>query len=207
MSVKRIAPILVILVLLMSILSPMVNASVVFGPMRYDRTTGSPNYYNDSFLINRPNGNYTLYVKNGDLISNSSSSNASVSSVVTLNGKTIFRPDDFKKEARLLRQNVSISSQNEMNVDMRGIPGSTINVWMEDETADIQILAPWEDAVSNGLITLKGMVADPSIASVTVDLNGVVTVVPVNDQETSLPYLTWPLLIISPSALLTVLVR
>lgn len=186
MNFKRLASVLVVLVLLSSIFCPIVNASVVFGPEKYGRTTGSPNNYNNSFSINNPHGNYSLYVKNGDLIVNGSSvPNASTSSVVTFNGQEIFRPDDFKKQVCLLKKNVSASSQNELNINMRGVPSSNIHVWLEDEAPDIQILSPWDDTVSNEPITLKGLVTDKSITTVTVDLNGVTSVVPVTDGNFS----------------------
>jgi hypothetical protein len=174
MRYKTLLSLLVIALLFFAIYSPVVEASIIFGPEKFSRTTGSPNVYNRNFSIGSPQGNYTLYVKNGDLIINGSNdiSNASSSSEVWFNGEGIFGPDDFKKMGGLLKKRVSAGTANQLKVEMRSKPGSQVYVWVEDETPDIVILSPWQDTVSNAPITVFGYVTDHTISSVTFNYNG-----------------------------------
>lgn len=180
MRYKSVLSLFVISVLLVSIFSPMAEASIVYGPEKYTRTTGSPDNFINNFSVD-PQGNYTLYVKNGDLISNGSSdiSNGSSSSIVWLNGEKVFRPDDFKEHGNLLAKSVSVNAFNQLQVEMGSKPGSHLYIWVEDDAPDIVITAPWDDTISNNSTTVKGYVVDGSITYVTFDHNGATFDVPV----------------------------
>ncbi|WP_174589869.1 hypothetical protein [Methanocella conradii] len=115
-------------------------------------------------------------MKNGDLFS---SDNASSSSEVWFNGVEVFGPSDFKKHGGLLKKNVSVSTDNQLKVVMRGKPGSQINLWVEDEAPDIVVTQPWADDMVNAPVTVKGYVTDHTITSVTFNHNGNMSTVPV----------------------------
>ncbi|MFZ3385203.1 MAG: hypothetical protein WA144_14890 [Candidatus Methanoperedens sp.] len=54
-----------------------------------------------------------------------------------------------------------------------------MTLWVEDESPVINILSPWDDAVSNGTITVSGNVTDLKISNLTLSNNGNISTVPV----------------------------
>lgn len=136
----------------------------------------------DDFSIGNPQGNYTLVVRNGDGVSNGSSS-----ALVTLNGETVVRTNEFNQNVRLIKKNVTVGRENQLGVQVRSMPGSSITVWVEDEAPDIVFTSPWDDTVSSGTITVTGYTADRSISMVTVNHNGVSFEASVMDGNFSIP--------------------
>ena len=155
-----------------------VYASPVYGPEELTNTAGSTQDLN--FTIDHPHGNYTLYVRNGDLTGNG---NASSSAEVWLNGAKLFGPGDFKKQGGLLKKNVSPGTNNQLRVNIRGEPGSHIYVWIEDESPDIVITSPLSDTVTNGMITVFGYTTDHTVKTVVIaqSNNSTPTSVPVSN--------------------------
>ena len=98
----------------------------VFGPKQYLRASGSPNNYSDNFSASVGQG--TIVVKNGSW-SGSNRIIDSVSSVsVYLNGVMVFGPNDFNKNTYLLEQNISLSSENSISIELTSSPGSYITI-------------------------------------------------------------------------------
>lgn len=86
MNNKSLIACTVIVLILASIFSPAVSASIVYDPEKFERTGGSPAAVQNTFSLDEINGNYTLYIKNGDGITNlSSSSLIRLVSPITLN--------------------------------------------------------------------------------------------------------------------------
>ena len=74
------------LILTTFIITATASSGILFGPKKYQRTSGPPNKYTDTFQAAGRNG--SLIVKNGDAGSNSRVTSA----VIYLNGKEIFGP-------------------------------------------------------------------------------------------------------------------
>jgi hypothetical protein len=245
LRVSSLAYLLIICVLIAPVFSPVVYASVLYGPEKYTRTAGSisgtvkvdnsigsknggnsdlilngctsitnsgnsvavalaygpvtvesnkdHDVYYSNFSVSNPHGNYTLFVKNGDLISDGTKvPNASSSAIVWFNGAQIFGPSDFKEKGGLLKKKVSVGTDNQIKVELRSKPGSQLNIWVEDETPDVVITYPWYDTETNTTITVMGHVADKTISSVTLNQNGNIFSVPVVDGNFSTPVtLAW----------------
>src|SRR5574341_1496403 len=163
-----------IVLILVSIFSPAVSASIVYGHVKFERTDGSPDAVQNNFSLSKINGNYTLYVKNGD-----GENNPSSSSLIWLNGEKVVRTNEFSQNVRLITKNIPVQQTNQLEVEMRSKPGSYITLWVEDETPVIRIISPWDDTVSNEPIRISGTVTDLEISNLTLNHNGNISVIPV----------------------------
>jgi hypothetical protein len=95
----------------------------VFGPERYDRTTGSPNEYSATFSL--PVGAaspFLLIVQNGD----ASGTNRVSSGWVYINGTQVVGPSDFNQNVATITRTVTLTSQNTLQVTLASKPGSYI---------------------------------------------------------------------------------
>ncbi|MDJ1420789.1 MAG: VWA domain-containing protein [Candidatus Methanoperedens sp.] len=171
---------IVIALILVSIFSPAATASIVYGPVKFERTNGAPATVQDNFSLSRINGNYTLYIQNGDEENNQSSS-----SLIRLNGETVVRTNEFNQNIRLIEKNISVQEKNELEIQVRSSPGSHTTLWIEDETPLITILSPSDDTASNQPIIVSGTIAEPAVTSITLTHNGAAFTVPVIDQNFS----------------------
>lgn len=169
-------------IIIISIFSPAVMASTVYGPAQFERDDGKPVRVNDSFSLDHVYGNYTLCIRNGDGAINTSSS-----SLILLNGIPVVGPEDFNQNVELIQKNVSLEAENDINieVEMRSTPGSQITLWIEDESPLITIDSPSDDTVSNENVTISGSV-DPLINSdLNLTCNGIATVLLVENGNFS----------------------
>lgn len=159
----------------------MADASVVYGPSRFVREADSPETVLENFSGN-PGGNHTLVVRNGDGISNGSSS-----ALIILNGEVVIRTNEFNQHIWMIKKNVSLGQENELAVQVRSIPGSYIAVWVEDESPDIVITSPVDDTVTSGMIRLAGYTMDRNVTGVNVTQsnNATVTSIPVSNGNFS----------------------
>ena len=95
----------------------------VFGPVKYIRETGKPQKITNTFSVQNPEGEFTLNVQNGE------GQNGSVSSaVIELNGVRVVGPNEFNKQIDLITKSVSLQQQNEISVEVRSEPGTSIIV-------------------------------------------------------------------------------
>src|SRR5581483_195304 len=95
----------------------------VFGPQRYDRTTGLPNQYSATFSL--PVGAaspFQLLVQNGD----PSGGNRVSSGWITIDGTQVVGPSDFNQNVATIARSVSLTSQNTLQVTLASKPGSYI---------------------------------------------------------------------------------
>ncbi|KCZ72848.1 hypothetical protein ANME2D_01283 [Candidatus Methanoperedens nitroreducens] len=171
---------IVIALILVSTFSPAATASIVYGPVKFERTNGAPATVQDNFSLSRINGNYTLYIQNGDEENNQSSS-----SLIRLNGETVVRTNEFNQNIRLIEKNIAVQEKNELEIQVRSSPGSHTTLWIEDETPLITILSPSDDTASNQPITVSGTIAEAAVTSITLTHNGAAFTVPVIDQNFS----------------------
>lgn len=174
MNYKPLISCTIIALVLVSILSPAVTASVVYGPARFNRTSGGPALAQDNFSLIRNDGNFSLFIKNGD-----GAENLTSSALVRLNGEMAVRANEFNQNIFLISKNISVAPANRLEVEIRSIPGGYITLWVEDESPVINILSPWDDAVSNGTITVSSNVTDLNITNLTMNHNGNISTVPV----------------------------
>lgn len=182
MKTKAISALALAAIMMISIFSPAVMASTVYGPAQFEREDGKPVRVNDSFSLDHVYGNYTLCIRNGDGAVNTSSS-----SFIFLNGITVAGPADFNQNVGLIQKNVSLEPENDINieVEMRSASGSQITLWIEDGSPFITIDSPSDDTVSNGTIKFLGSV-DPLISSdVNLTCNGVISVLPLENGKFS----------------------
>jgi hypothetical protein len=169
-------------IIIISIFSPAVMASTVYGPAQFERDDGKPVRVNDSFSLDHVYGNYTLCIRNGDGAINTSSS-----SFIFLNGVPVVGPEDFNQNAELIQKNVSLEPENDINieVEMRSAPGSQITLWIEDESPFITIDSPSDDTVSSGNVTVLGSADSLITSDINLTCNGVASSVPVENGNFS----------------------
>lgn len=91
----------------------------------FERTEGKPRVEESEFDVRDPHGAYDLLIApdgKGKALAVSSAT-------IKLNGTVIARPDDFSKAVSVLRiENVPVLPQNELQIELRGEPGSKLTV-------------------------------------------------------------------------------
>ncbi len=98
-----------------------VCARTLFGPRRYDRTTGPPNVYTDIVAV--PAGApspYTLRVRNGEPDGSHRVSSASVH----VNGAQVVGPSDLDQNVAWLLREVTLTPSTTLRVKLQSAPGS-----------------------------------------------------------------------------------
>jgi uncharacterized protein (TIGR02145 family) len=131
------------------------NKSIVYwGPEKYVRTTGEVNVFkveigNEDLVHFEPE--FTFQLKNGD-----GKKNLVSSAIVKVDGKEVFGVSDFSQAVKSLSKSISgISENSVLEVEVRGIPGSFIEVWIEGKLLPGHALI----AASGGeLISIDGLV-------------------------------------------------
>jgi hypothetical protein len=97
---------------------------VLFGPQSYERTSGPPDQYSDSFDVPLAVG-AIVWIQNGDGDGGDRTSSATVS----VNGVQIAGPFDFNRQVDLLAKGVILpKGTTSLTVQMDGDPGSSITV-------------------------------------------------------------------------------
>ncbi len=102
--------------------------TTLFGPTRYDRTTGAPNVYTDSFTATAGGGR--LVIRNGD----AEDKHRVTSALIFVNGIQLFGPDDFKQKIPVLEAPVDLADTNELVVELRSKPGTFLTIEIMGET-------------------------------------------------------------------------
>ena len=111
----------------------------IFGPRRFDRTTGPPNQYLEQFSL--PPGvtsPYTLHIQNGE----PNGSNHISSATVKLNGKEILSQNDLNQNVASLDRTVSLTNLNTLEVRLTSNPGSYLIIDVAGVTTPTDTLAP-----------------------------------------------------------------
>ncbi len=152
----------------------------IFGPKRYDRTTGKPNTYQDNFVLKQgAKAPFTLTVTNGA----SNGSNRVSSGTVTLNGVVIIKQSDLNQQVGSLQRVVSLNANNTIEVDLSSTPGSYLIIEIAGQTVTtIPVLSISQPA--DGFITKTSPVsvagAVTGTTPITVKANGLLMTVNTN---------------------------
>lgn len=100
---------------------------LVFGPQIYTRGTASPQRSTTPFTIPDPRGTFWLQVSTGELIGGRVQRVVS-SAVILLNGVQVAGPADFNQNVFGFQKDVTLQAGNTLEVEVRGAPGSFIEV-------------------------------------------------------------------------------
>lgn len=110
-------------IVVFALAGPAAAEGPIFGPTSYERTTGAPNVYTDTFSAPAA-GYHALWVQNGDDAGSRVSSGS-----IDVNGTLVVRESDFSRQVELLRRPVALlAGTNTITVTLNGEPGSFITV-------------------------------------------------------------------------------
>lgn len=101
-----------------------------FGPEVYTRGAGSPVTVTNNFTLPNPNPSCTLEIHNGGLEDDGVEFENVSSSVIRLNGDQVVGPNEFNQNVRLIDKPVSLNTNNELSVEVRGKPGGALTVFV-----------------------------------------------------------------------------
>lgn len=108
---------------------------IVFGPQQFTRAAGEPQKQVVTFTVGDPAGTFWLQVKNGQAVPKPGaepgiveSRNLVSSAVIVLNGRQVAGLDDFSQDVFGFTKDVSLESNNVLEVEVRGKPGSFITI-------------------------------------------------------------------------------
>lgn len=117
-----------------------------YGPRTFVRGIGQPATETASFNIKNPNTLYTLHIYNGGIGSERSRVS---SAVIKLNGSTVFDTNDFNQQVAHLQKQVSVTNSNQLEVELRSIPGSGLTVLLEGVDNDPPMITASADPQPN----------------------------------------------------------
>jgi hypothetical protein len=143
-----------------------------FGPKQYNRTTGKPNSYTDTFTASGSIGGGKLIVENGD----ASGGNRVSSAVISLNGQQVFGPSAFNQNVGHLEAPINLLDANTLSVELRSKPGSYLTI---RATQDIPIVVTITNpahgtTIAKPDIIVQGTITNPLGNETGVTVNGVI---------------------------------
>src|SRR5262249_53181120 len=111
--------------------------TVVFGPKEYVQTAGKPTAVQNTFRVDQPSAAFALRITNKGV----------TSAIIQLNGTTILDPDAFVDAAvkDLVRPVVLRAGQNEISVELRGKPGTSLVIEISADTVNrppVAVISP-----------------------------------------------------------------
>ncbi|MEK6280646.1 MAG: PKD domain-containing protein [Acidobacteriota bacterium] len=148
-----------------------IGQMVIFGPRRFDRTTGPPNKYVEQFAL--PAGvtsPFTLHIQNGE----PNGANRISSAIVKLNGFEVSTPSDLNQNVAIVDRLVSLNSTNTLEVRLASNPGCylIINISgakpaeVKDTTPPtLSITLPTDTTTTAAQIDLSGTASDNGTAA------------------------------------------
>jgi glucodextranase-like protein len=118
----------ILMVLLLALLGTPCFAGTftAFGPQVYVRGTGTPVTVTNTFTILNPNTQYTLRVRNGGLVDDTTDRVSSTT--VTVNGVIVVAPNDLNQNIAEVDKPVTLLASNQIDVQVRGAPGGTLSI-------------------------------------------------------------------------------
>jgi hypothetical protein len=130
-STRSFIRVAVVLSLGLMLLAPAAYAGsfAIFGPRQFVRGTGAPVTETATFTASH-SGTYTLRIENSHVSS----------AVVTLNGATIFEPNDFKNNVAQLSKPVTLIASNTLTVEVRGGPGDSFTASITGTDDDLPLI-------------------------------------------------------------------
>jgi len=109
------------------------NNYVAFGPKTYTRSTGAPVTVVDDFSYPRPGDICLAKVYSGGL---DNTYKRVASAIILFNGQDLFTPNEFNPNVGYIEHPVTMAADNELSVEVRGIPGSALSLIIECENYD-----------------------------------------------------------------------
>ena len=115
------------------------QSSPIFGPNKYERTTGAPNTYKNSFQTCNTGATYSIQMENGeggkDRISSAS---------ITLNGIGIVKENEFNQKVDSVEKAVSLQQDNTLDIRLASGPGGFIkvSVYCSANCLDVKMTSP-----------------------------------------------------------------
>ena len=145
---SKIFPFLLVAAVLTIILPTFSHAvdNPVFGPKTYQRTTGNPNIYSDMVEACNTGAVYSLVVENGD-----GGANRVSSASIALNGAEIVKENDFSQAVERIEKQITLQSENSLNVRLSSGPGGfiKISIYCITNCLDVKITSPFDGSVIN----------------------------------------------------------
>ena len=92
-----------------------------FGPLSYQRGTGTPITETTTFSVKDPSAPYVIRINNGGLTDGEFEKVSS--SIFILNGVQIVGTNEFNQNVSIIEKPVTLSSNNTLSVEVRGKPG------------------------------------------------------------------------------------
>ncbi|WP_129582728.1 LamG-like jellyroll fold domain-containing protein, partial [Methanolobus psychrotolerans] len=176
MNLRPFSTIAIVLIMIMSIFSPLAVASTVHGPSYLEgpSTPGiPPGISTENFSLEEIDGNYSLCTKNGD-----GSGNTSVHALLTLNGESIISINDFNQYEFLIQESVIPQSENQLITQVWTKNG--ITYWIEDDSPFISFDTLSDDKRFE-TVNVSGTVDALIESDITIDHNGNISSVPVEN--------------------------
>lgn len=142
------------------------TAITLFGPRRFDRTTGLPNQYVEQFSL--PPGTtspYVLHIQNGS----PDGSNRVSSATIKLNGvDVLLTQNDLNQNVPSLDRTVTLNAQNQLNVSLASDPGSYLIIYItgtvpstDTTPPSLAITSPANNSTTTAhQITISGTASD-----------------------------------------------
>lgn len=126
--------------------------SAVFGPVTYERTTGSPDLFEADFTVPSPDDNFTLYIKNGNR------KNRVSSAIITLNDNVIVGQNEFNQQVEFINKSIKLRPHNVLQVKLNSNPSQTLTIWIEGEYLGpvVDILFPIDNTSLPVTVPLDG---------------------------------------------------
>jgi RHS repeat-associated protein len=147
---------------------------IAFGPQSYQRGTGDPVTVTNSFTVLNPSTTYTLRINNGGLVDGEFELVSS--SVFVSNGVEIVGPNEFNQNVTVIEKPITLSSSNELSVEVRGKPGGGLTLQIIGTDNDLPTLilnSPAEGLVTNNsILTVSGTASDATTSVTQIDVNG-----------------------------------
>jgi len=112
----------------------------LMAPETFEREMGSPVVKVINFTASDTASRYRINVYNGGLINYGVTGDRVTSAVITLNGKRIFSPWQFKRRIGLLSKSIKVQDLNNLEVEVRGKKGGLLIVEIigEDDEPPIE---------------------------------------------------------------------
>lgn len=118
---------------------------------KYTRTIGKPNTFQDVFQSCNANATYKLVVENGE-----GGKDRLSSASVSLNGQEIVRENDFNQKTDKIEKNVTLQSENTLDIKLASGPGGFIkaSIYCVSGCLDVKITSPSNNITVNKAKTL-----------------------------------------------------
>jgi len=117
---------------------PSTQETTLYDAVVYGRDRGKPQTVSESFAVADAHGTFTLVVQNGDP---DTKKHRVSSGQVLLNGAVVAATRDFSKKVDRIERSVTLERINQIEVEVRGKPGSYLSLWILGEPCGPRIQA------------------------------------------------------------------